>query len=173
MRQTPRSIAAIALLAVAVTFGLGLAACNSEPTCEKAIDRVLELVKAEQSDKLLAKFPESERKKLAEMMERSLPRERLVKDCQQSFTREQIACMVAAKSLEEASKCNQAAIPTGVTPTPGAAPDQPAQGATPDQPTGGATPGAAGGSEATGAGAPPAAPQEPAPTEPAQPAQPQ
>jgi hypothetical protein len=169
MRQTPRFITAIALLAI--MSGLGLAACNSEPTCEKAADRVLELID-EQNEKMLAKFPESQRKQLAEITAKSLPRDRLVKDCQARFTKEQIACTIAAKSLEDASKCNQAAAPTGVAPAPadvapapGAAPGQPEPGAAPAQPAEGATPGT------EGAGAPAAAPQ--APAAPAQPAQPQ
>lgn len=171
MRQTPRSIAAIALFAAAV----GLAACNREPTCEKAADRVLELID-EQNEKMLAKFPESQRKQLAEMTAKSLPRERLVKDCQERFTKEQIACTVAAKSLEDASQCNQAATPAGVTPTPtGVTPtptgNEPAPATAPGaQPTEGATPGTEGGN-ATGAGSP--APGAQPPADPAQPPPPQ
>jgi hypothetical protein len=139
MRATPRSIAAIVLLALAVA--LGLAACNSEPTCDKAADRVLELID-EQTQKALAKFPESQRKQLGVGMT-AKAREQLVKECQARFTKEQIACTVAAKTLEEVSRCNQAAVPPGAVPTgvapvptggepaPAAAPSQPAEGATP------------------------------------------
>jgi hypothetical protein len=163
MREKPRSIAAIAMLVViapgVAAAALGLAACNAEPTCDKAADRVLELID-EQNQKMLAKFPESQRKQLAEMTAKSLPRERLVQDCKDGFTPAQIACTVAAKTLEEASKCNQAAVPTGGQPAPGAA-----------QPAPGATPGAEGATGAT-TGATGAAPQEPAAGEPAPPGQP-
>lgn len=156
MREKPRSIAAIAMLVViapgVAAAALGLAACNAEPTCDKAADRVLELID-EQNQKMLAKFPEGQRKQLAEMTAKSLPRERLVRDCKDGFTPAQIACTVAAKTLADASKCNQAAVPTGGQPAPGAAPG--AEGAT------GATGGATG-----------AAPQEPAAGEPAPPAPP-
>ena len=182
MRDKPRSITATALLAAiapGLAIVLGLAACDSEPTCEKAVDRVLDLVKAEQNEKLLAKFPESERKKLADMMEQSLPRERLITDCKARYTKEQIACTVAAKSLADASSCNQVAMPTGGAPAPtggapepGASPSEPAPGAAPGEPAQGATPAAEGGAGATG-GAPGASGQAPAAGEPAQPPQPQ
>jgi hypothetical protein len=149
MRETSRSIAAIALLA-AVALGGDLAACNTEPTCDKAADRVLELIK-QQTKEMLTKFPEGQRKQIEKMAEKSLPRERLVEECTKNFTKEQIACTVAAKSLEDASKCNQSAAPLGGQPAPSADPNQPTPGASP-----------AGGGNDTG-GAPGAAPQGQAP----------
>jgi hypothetical protein len=136
MRHEPRFTAAIALF-TAVVLGGVLAACNPEPTCDKAIARVLELIDAE-NEKLMSKFPERQRKEIAEGMARQMPKDRLVEECTKNFTKEQIACTVAAKSLEDVSKCNQAAaLPTAppTTPAPAEAPATPGQPpATPDQP---------------------------------------
>lgn len=151
MREKPRSIAVIAVLAAA----LGLAACNSEPTCDKAAEHVLTLID-QQNEKMLAKFPEGQRKQLAEMAAKSLSKDRLAEECTKSFSKEQIACTVAAKSLEDVSKCNQAANPA-----------QPAQPTDPAQPTPAANP-----AQPTDPAQPPTGTDPAQPTQPTDPAQP-
>ena len=136
MRDTSRFIIAIVLL-TAVALG-GLAACNTEPTCDKAADRLLALIE-KQNEQLMAKVPEAQRKQLAEKANQTLAKERMVERCTKEFSKEQIACMVAARSLEDASRCNQAAAPTGDQPAPGTPPSPPARGDAPAGQGGGDT----------------------------------
>ncbi|MEM9489219.1 MAG: hypothetical protein AAGC55_08745 [Myxococcota bacterium] len=101
----------LSALIVVSLFSLSVAAgcAGGEPNCEAAVDHMMKLVEKDMG-KMLETLPEEQRaeaeKKMKEEMSSPEAKKKAVEECKkEKMNPEQFKCLMAAKSMEEAGKC--------------------------------------------------------------------